>query len=103
METPMRLRAWVSTIVPPAYGERSPLVSQEIASPYDLLLELGEVAGEAGGAQQVGQGVGLLVGEPDHLVAGVGVVGVIQQQVTSAGPIGHHSEVAAGAGGEFVA
>jgi hypothetical protein len=103
METPVRLRAWVSAIVPSAYGERFPMVSHEIASPSICLLELGQAADEAGGAQQVGQGVGLLSGEPDHLLAGIEVVGVIQQQVTSAGAVGHDSEVAAGAGGEFVA
>jgi hypothetical protein len=30
MDTPVRLRTWVSAIVPPAYGERSWTVSQEI-------------------------------------------------------------------------
>jgi hypothetical protein len=52
--------------------------------------------------EQLGQGVGLLVGELDHLLAGVGVVAVVDQQVAPPGAVGDDPELAPGPGGEVV-
>ena len=38
-------------------------------------------------APHIGQGVGLLRDKPDHLLAGIGVVRVLQQQIPPAGPV----------------
>jgi hypothetical protein len=61
------------------------------------------VLDQAGRPEHLGQGVGLLVGELDDLLAGVGVVAVVHQQVTPAGAMGDDPELAAGPGGEVVA
>src|ERR671921_530221 len=68
----------------------------------DPLGEGGQVLDQPGRPQQLGQGVGLLVGELDDLLAGVGVVAVVDQQVAAAGAVGHHSQLPAGLGGEVV-
>jgi hypothetical protein len=61
------------------------------------------VRDQAVGAEQVGQGVGLLLGEPDDLPGGIGVLAVVDQQVAPASPVGDHPELAAPSGGEVVA
>src|SRR5919112_1660225 len=53
----------------------------------DPLGEGGQVLDQPGRPQQLGQGVGLLVGELDDLLAGVGVVAVVDQQVAAAGQV----------------
>jgi hypothetical protein len=56
----------------------------------------GQVLDQAGRPQQLGQGVGLVVGEPDDLLAGVGVAAVVHQQVAPAGAVGDDPELPAG-------
>jgi hypothetical protein len=97
IETPVRLRAWVSAIARPAYG--LPVDGQAL----DPLGQRGQVLDQPGRAQQLGQGVGLLFGELDDLLTGVGVLAVVDQQVAPAGAVGDDPELPAGPGGEVVA
>src|SRR5262245_36877484 len=71
--------------------------------PLHLLPEPAEPLRDAAGAEQLGEGVAVLVAQLDHVLAGVGVLGVEEQQVAAAGEMGHDPELAAGRGGELVA
>jgi hypothetical protein len=78
------------------------MVSQEVPSPSICCCSSARWPVRRAAPEQVGQGVGLVLGEPDHLLAGVEVVGVIQRQITPAAAVRHHPKVPAGAHSEFV-
>src|SRR5918992_937489 len=81
-----------------ARPDRQPVDGQ----PLDPLGQRRQVLDQPGCPEQLGQGVGLLVGELDDLLAGVGVLTVVHQQIAPAGAVGDDPELAAGAGGEVV-
>jgi len=82
-----------------ASGDRQPVDGQAL----DLLLQLGERLGDARAAEQPAQRLALRSRELHHLLGGVGVVLVVEDEVTPAGAVRHHAELAAAAGGEVMA
>ncbi|MFC7586873.1 hypothetical protein ACFQYP_26420 [Nonomuraea antimicrobica] len=65
-------------------------------------MKLVEPGHDAGGAQQLRQGVGLLVVELDHVADGVGVFLVVDDEIPASGAVGDDAYPLAFAGGEVM-
>ena len=96
MEALVRVRALVSPSL--RFDVRRPgrdgdLLGEQTGG---LLAEPGELTEHQRRAEDVGQGLGLVVGQRNVRLAGVGVVGVVENEITAAVAVGDDAQAASG-------
>ena len=102
MEALVRVRARVSPSRRPTNGEPAGRAICSVSRTGGLLPQAGELAQHQGGAEHVGERLGLVVGERDRGQAGVRVVHVVEHQVATAVAMGDHPDGTAGGGDQVM-